>query len=132
MSAVLPPLPVLVFDGDCGFCSTSARFLLRRVVTRSAPFAVLPWQRADLAALGLTEEQCRDAVQWVSAAGRAYAGAAAVAAALAAGRLPWRPAGWVLALPGIRSLAQGAYRWVAANRYRLPGGTPACRLPDAP
>lgn len=131
MSAVPPLLPVLVFDGDCGFCSTSARFLLHRVVATSAPFGVVAWQRTDLSALGLTEAQCQEAVQWVGTDGRAYAGALAIAAALTAGRLPWRPAGRILQLPGIRNLAARTYRWVAANRYRLPGGTPACRLPDA-
>jgi predicted DCC family thiol-disulfide oxidoreductase YuxK len=35
----------------------------------------------------------------------------------------------VIELPGIRSLAGVIYRWVARNRSRLPGGTPACAVP---
>jgi predicted DCC family thiol-disulfide oxidoreductase YuxK len=31
-------------------------------------------------------------------------------------------------LPGVRRVADVVYRAVAANRYRLPGGTPACRV----
>jgi predicted DCC family thiol-disulfide oxidoreductase YuxK len=31
-------------------------------------------------------------------------------------------------LPPFSWLAEGVYRVVAANRQRLPGGTPACRL----
>ncbi len=119
---------VLVFDGDCGFCTTSAVFLERRVAGRTTPYAVVPWQRADLPAFGLTEAQCTEAVRWVGSDGRSYAGALAIAAALRAGRMPWRPVGWVLQLPGIRSLAAVVYRWVAAHRYQLPGGTPACRV----
>jgi predicted DCC family thiol-disulfide oxidoreductase YuxK len=122
----------LVFDGDCGFCTTSARFLERRVARRSASsFVVVPWQRADLAALGLTEEACAAAVQLVGDDGRTYAGGAAIAGALRAGRMPWPPVGRILGLPGIRGLAEVAYRWVAAHRYQLPGGTPACRMPPA-
>ena len=122
---------VLVFDGDCGFCTTSAGFLERRVARRPATYAVSPWQLTDLGALGLTEAQCAAAVQFVAADGRTYAGALAIAEALRALRLPWRPVGWVLQLPGIRALAEVAYRWVAAHRYQLPGGTPACRMPTA-
>ncbi|MEO7069639.1 MAG: DUF393 domain-containing protein [Nostocoides sp.] len=122
--------PVLVFDGDCGFCTTSAGFLRRRVAGSGASFTVVPWQRADLPALGLTEEDCRAAVRWVGSDGRPYAGADAIAAVLRAGRMPWRPVGLALQLPGLRNLAEVAYRWVAAHRYQLPGGTPACRLPS--
>ena len=41
----------------------------------------------------------------------------------------------VLGPAGIRAvntLAGIVYRWVARNRHRLPGGTPACSLPPAP
>jgi predicted DCC family thiol-disulfide oxidoreductase YuxK len=44
-----------------------------------------------------------------------------------AGRI-WRIAGRALLLPGISSIAARAYRLIAANRYRLPGGTPACAV----
>ena len=46
--------PVLVFDGDCAFCSTSARFVSERLRRSPADYAVEPWQRLDLDALGLT------------------------------------------------------------------------------
>jgi len=36
----------------------------------------------------------------------------------------------VIMLPGISWLAAKAYRLVANNRYRLPGGTPACAVVD--
>lgn len=42
--------PTLVFDGDCGFCTSSARLL-----ERIGPDAeIVPWQRADLDRLGIT------------------------------------------------------------------------------
>ena len=30
--------------------------------------------------------------------------------------------------PGVDAVARRAYHWIAANRSRLPGGTPACSL----
>ena len=76
--------------------------------------------------LGVTEEQAADAVQWVEADGAVRSGHEAIAAVLgSAGRI-WRLAGLMLRLPGISWIAARAYRLVADNRYRLPGGTPAC------
>ena len=122
-------LPILVFDGDCGFCTTSARWLHRWVV-RDSSTRVAPWQHLDLDELGLTEDQCRAAVQWVGEEGQVASGHAAIAAALRHGHLVWRPIGALLVAPGFSWLAQRVYSWVAAHRYALPGGTPACRVED--
>ena len=84
----------------------------------------------DLEALHLTPEQCDAALQWVDGGGCAYAAQNAVARLLMASRAPWRPLGWALLLPGVNRIAGVAYRLVAANRQRLPGGTPACALPS--
>ena len=99
--------PVLVYDGDCGFCTTCVHLL-----ERIGPDAeIVAWQ--------LTVRS----------------GHEAVAAVLdTAGRI-WRIAGRALLLPGISWVAARAYRLIADNRYRLPGGTPACavtREPRAP
>ena len=123
--------PTFVYDGDCAFCSSCARFIERRVHT---PALVSAWQHLDLAALGLTVDACADAVQWVGADGTVAAGPAGIARLLRAatgpsGRLLWRPAGAVLGTRPVLALAWPAYRWVARNRHRLPGGTAACALP---
>ena len=134
MSAA-PSRPILVFDGDCGFCTTSARFLVRWVVRRHSNPAsswyvpsVQPWQRLDLAELGLTPDECRTAVQWVDEEGRVASGHKAIAAALRAGHRVWRPVGTLLVAPGFGWLAERLYSWVSDHRYALPGGTPACRV----
>lgn len=119
-------LPVLIFDGDCGFCTTSARFLARWVI-RGGATSVMPWQRLELAELGLTPEQCQEAVQWVGGDGQRASGHAAIAEALRAGQLVWRPFGSLFMAPGFSWIAERSYSWVAAHRYALPGGTPACR-----
>jgi predicted DCC family thiol-disulfide oxidoreductase YuxK len=125
------PLPILVFDGDCGFCTTSARFLsrwvLRRRPTAVTP-SVQPWQQLDLADLGLTQDQCTAAVQWVGASGQVASGHKAIAAALRAGHPAWHPIGALLVAPGLSRLAESSYSWIADHRHALPGGTPACRV----
>lgn len=123
--------PVLVFDGDCGFCTTSAG-LVPRVVDRRGRYAVRPWQELDLPSLGLTPEMCSAAVQFVDPELRVSSGAPAVAAALRAGAPGWWPAGAALDLPGVRWVAARVYAWVAGHRYALPGGTPACAVPVVP
>jgi predicted DCC family thiol-disulfide oxidoreductase YuxK len=117
--------PLLVFDGDCGFCTTSANAAKRWL---RLPH-VEPWQFLDLTSLGLTEAACTEAVQWVGTDGRVRSAEHAVVAALRHAGGVWRPLGALLALPGVRLLAGVVYRLIARNRYRLPGGTAACRLP---
>jgi predicted DCC family thiol-disulfide oxidoreductase YuxK len=116
---------VLVFDGDCGFCTASARFVERYVRTEAR---VVAWQHANLTEIGLTPAQCVEAVQWVGADGRRGAGAAAVGQLLQAASPGWKPLGWLLLRPPVRWLAEPVYRWVARHRHQLPGGTPACAL----
>lgn len=137
LPAPVPPsrpttVPVLVFDGDCAFCTTSAGVIARWLRRSPADFAIEPWQHLDLAALGLTPAECDEAVRWVSANGIPDAGHVAIARALRASRWWVRPVGVVLLAPGISWVAARAYTWVAANRHRLPGGTPACSLPQPP
>jgi predicted DCC family thiol-disulfide oxidoreductase YuxK len=116
--------PVLVYDGDCGFCTTCVRLL-----ERIGPDAeIVAWQLTDLAGLGMTEAQAADAVRWVRIDGTVRSGHEAIAAALTSAGGIWGIAGRALLLPGISWLAAKAYRLVADNRYRLPGSTPACAL----
>ena len=119
--------PLLLYDGDCAFCTTCAR-----VLERIGPDTeIVPWQFTDLAELGITEEQATEAVQWVGTDGTVRSGHEAIAATLnTAGRI-WKIVGRMVLLPGISWLAAKVYRLVADNRYRLPGSTPACaRSPE--
>ncbi len=114
---------MLVFDGDCAFCTSCAR-LLERIGPQAD---VVAWQAADLDELGLTAAQAAEAVRWVEADGTIRTGHEALAAALGSATGPaWRVFGRALVLPGVSPLAAAGYRLVARNRHRLPGGTPAC------
>lgn len=117
---------VLLYDADCGFCTRSAQ-AARRCLRPDAD--VVAWQDADLSALGLTAQECDAALQWVSADGSHAAAQRAIAALLKHSGRPWRPLGRVLELRLIDRPAGVVYRWVAANRQRLPGGTAACAMP---
>ena len=119
----------LVYDGDCGFCTTCVHLMQRLRLDRG--LEVVPWQLADLDALGLTAEQCQTAVQLVQD-GRVSSGHEAVGRLLIDGPWWWRPAGVPFLVPPTSWLARRAYRWVADHRHQLPGGTAACALPTAP
>jgi predicted DCC family thiol-disulfide oxidoreductase YuxK len=133
-AALANPDPVLVFDGDCAFCSSCARFGERylRQTLASAGWTAVPFQFADLTALGVTEERAQREVLWVTPAGRVYGGASAVAKLLARTGGAWAYLGALLSLPPVRPVAELGYRWVARNRHRMPGGTKACALPRPP
>lgn len=99
------------------FCARSVG-LGRRMGAR---VAFEPWQHADLAALGVSEERTRHEVVLVAPNGRTRGGASAVAALLWTCPGPWRYAGPVLDLPVVSAVAERAYRLVSDNRYRLTG-----------
>jgi predicted DCC family thiol-disulfide oxidoreductase YuxK/GNAT superfamily N-acetyltransferase len=110
---------VLLYDGDCGFCETSARWLERHARSTAR---VEAWQDSDLVRLGLSAEECEEALLWVED-GRRAAGPEALAAYLRSASTPWQTAGRVLRAPGSRHIAWPVYRWAAQHRDGLPGGT---------
>lgn len=120
-------LPVLIYDGDCAFCTSSVRWA-QRVIGRM-PRAE-PYQIADLGALGLTVEECAAAVHYVARDHQVYTAHDAVSALLLGAGGGWWMLGALMRLPGVHWLGGLVYRWVARNRHRLPGGTAACELPE--
>jgi predicted DCC family thiol-disulfide oxidoreductase YuxK len=117
--------PVLLYDGDCGFCTTSARFIERHVPSKAE---ILAYQFADLEALGTTADRASREVLWVRG-DRVRGGAQAIAGLLIDAGGLWRVLGLVIRLPPFRWIAAGVYHLITVNRFRLPGGTPACALP---
>lgn len=117
--------PVLVFDGDCGFCTSVARHFERRSRTR---ITIVPWQRADLSNLGLTPQMAAEQVYLVSD-GSHFAGAECFAELMKI-QGDWFHSGVSRSIraPGLRRAFAWGYRVVALNRHRLPGGTPACKM----
>jgi predicted DCC family thiol-disulfide oxidoreductase YuxK len=120
---------LLIYDGDCGFCTTSAAWAKRHF--RQA-VDVQPWQSLDLSRYGLTEQDVITAAYWIDEAGTAHRGHEAAAYGLKAMAPAWRLLGAVLLTPPFSLAARGLYALVARNRHRLPGSTDACRLPSTP
>ena len=121
--------PTLIYDGDCGFCTSSANWISRRWNKVDAPRAV-PWQRLsdDVAAeMKLTRDDFARSAWWFDGV-NVEEGSRAVARALMAPHGPWAVVGWILLVPPVSWLAPLGYRLVARYRYRLPGGTPACKV----
>ena len=118
----------LVFDGDCAFCTKCANFVKKRM--KSHP-EVVAWQLTDIGALGLTQAQCEEAVQWIGPDGKHASAQHAVAATLVHGGKGWMLLGRFLMIPGVSHLAGVIYRLIARNRHRMPGGTAECSLPQS-
>jgi predicted DCC family thiol-disulfide oxidoreductase YuxK len=116
---------VLIYDGDCGICTDSAKWTRKHLVDRDS-VQITPFQRIDYAAFGLTLDDVSNAAWWIDPDGTTHRGHRAVARALehCAGR--W----WLLAkLLKTWPLSIGAaalYRWVAENRQRLSRGDAVC------
>lgn len=118
---------VLIFDGDCGFCTTAVEWMKRSLPVM--PEAV-PYQWADLDSYGLSLADAQSRV-WLVTSTRQFSGAGAVGAILRQQPIgSLRFLGWLAVAPLWSTLADVAYALVAKYRYRLPGGTPACRVPS--
>lgn len=117
---------LLVFDGDCAFCTTWVN-RLQAALPRFPP--TTPYQWADLDALGLTLDDVQH-YAWYLTPTHQYAGHLAFSALLRSQpRLALRFAGQLIATPPFSWVASLGYRFISRYRHLLPGGTPACALP---
>jgi predicted DCC family thiol-disulfide oxidoreductase YuxK len=80
-----------------------------------------------MAALSLTDEDGMTQAWFVDKNGKLTGGAEAINEVM---KYVWwlRPFTLLYKIPGLKQLQNRAYRWVAHNRYRLPGSTAACAL----
>jgi predicted DCC family thiol-disulfide oxidoreductase YuxK len=120
--------PVVLYDGSCGLCHGSVRFLLRH--ERDAELMFAPLQGATAAALRAQYPEIPtdlDSVVLVED-GRARLRSEAFLHASRHLRAPWR---WAYAMRWIPAvLGDLAYRAVAAIRYRVWGRADECALPS--
>ena len=105
---------MLVYDGDCDFCTASAR----RVGTPAVPYQELGVD--GLARFGLTLDDARRAAWWVDEGGRTFRGHLAIPHALASTHGPRAVAGRILLVPPFRWIAAGVYPLVVRWRRFIP------------
>jgi predicted DCC family thiol-disulfide oxidoreductase YuxK len=105
--------PVLIYDGDCGFCRTwVGRF--RRITGAAINYA--PSQQAAASFPQIAPEKFDESVWLVEPEGRITGAAEAVCRTFAlAGKYRWMLWGYEH-LPGLAKLAESIYRLVAHNR----------------
>ncbi len=116
---------ILVVDGDCGFCIASVTWIKKNWVEN---LNFIEYQKADLPRLGLSEEDCRKEVQFVHE-NRTFSGAAAYPKLLKlAPKRSVRFLGSFLGAPFIRIFVRMAYKLIARNRSKLPGGSAYCEI----
>jgi predicted DCC family thiol-disulfide oxidoreductase YuxK len=120
--------PVLVFDGDCGFCTTTANWIKKN---SKVALEIAPYQWTDLGQYGLTAVEAAAKVQLV-VGDKVFAGHNCMAKLLLIQPNVFvKLVGAVMVMPVIEPISARLYTWIAANRQKLPGGTPACKLPKA-
>jgi predicted DCC family thiol-disulfide oxidoreductase YuxK len=128
----MSPLPaqLVLYDGECGFCSKSVQWVLDRDSEQKFSFAPLQGETAE--ALRSRHAKIPDSldtmvlVQSEKGMQRVYLRSAAVFRVAA--ELPgiWRVLGLLRVLPS--GLMDLFYRPVAAIRHQLVGGGEQCRL----
>ncbi len=120
----VPDRLTVIFDGNCGFCTRSIRYLDK--LDRNRRITSMPCQVAKRdPAFRLGDINCGESAWGIAPDDQAEAGGQA--AALVAAVLLQRR--WPITLGrrrGVRHALAVGYRWVARNRHRFPGDTPFC------
>ena len=118
MSYTRPHL--LIYDGDCGLCQLAVS--RAAWIDKEALFTPQPWQSlttADFAYLGLTPEDCAQAVQVVKSDGQIFSGAAAINHILCQRRGGRMIVSLIEKIPLLSALEVYLYRLVARNRRAI-------------
>ena len=116
---------IVLYDGLCRFCTAQAKRLVRLVGNRRVESVSFQDEGVLARFPGVTHEACMLRMHIVRPDGRVFAGAESVARAVTLVPV----VGWFAFfyyVPGVRQLAELAYRYVAKNRYRLFGRVEEC------
>lgn len=119
---------ILLYDGDCGFCSRSVLFVFRRDPLGRIRFASL---QSELGRRMLSEHGVpldTSTVVLVDDRG-AHVRSTAILRAARLLRWPWSWGYAAIVLP--RPLRDAVYRLIAKHRHRIGPAVEACRMPTA-
>jgi predicted DCC family thiol-disulfide oxidoreductase YuxK len=116
---------ILVYDGECGFCTSAAKWIVKRWGDNPGTIAQ-PRQRLDplvIQRIQVHDDDLRREVWWLSDGGNA-SGAEAIGRALLAARGAWALVGYLILSSPLHWVAPMTYRFIARHRRHLPGGPP--------
>jgi predicted DCC family thiol-disulfide oxidoreductase YuxK len=126
--------PVLLYDGQCGFCNSTIQWILRHDPNGSLRFAPLEGAFGGALRVRHPELATIDSLIWVVSSGSdtparlsTRSDAALQVARYLGGR--WRLAGLLTIIP--RPLRDAVYDLIAKHRHRLSRGGIECVLPTA-
>lgn len=120
--------PLVLYDGTCGLCARSIRWILRHERDRAIQFAPLQGETAAAARARFPHiPTTLDSVVYIEA-GKAHLRSKAFLHLMRHMRAPWRWAYGLRWMPGF--VLDLGYRVVAATRYRLFGKVDSCELPS--
>jgi predicted DCC family thiol-disulfide oxidoreductase YuxK len=119
---------ILIFDGDCGFCTSVAEWAARRFRQGERAKAWQLLEEGLLERYGLTTHDVQEAAWWVDDTGLRERGHRAVGQALNADGGIWNVLSWFVLTAPTSWIAALTYQVVVRWRYKLPGATPACKV----
>ncbi|MFC3179453.1 thiol-disulfide oxidoreductase DCC family protein [Cypionkella sinensis] len=125
----LQGINLIVFDGECVFCSAFFRFMLRADRAQKFHYATAQSPLGQALYAGLNLPLTDFETNLVITRGQIHQRLDAFAAAMAELPLPWRLARHCRLLP--RRVKDAIYKPIARNRYRIFGRYDTCLIPDA-
>lgn len=117
---------LLIYDGDCGFCTRTASWLRRRLPQR---YRIEASQKLpNLEELGLDRKKVHEAAYWIDPDGTTHRGHRAILRAVTKSRGALGSMAGIMKVWPFDPIAAGVYSLVARHRHLLPGGTDACEI----
>ncbi|HDR03700.1 MAG TPA: DUF393 domain-containing protein [Candidatus Marinimicrobia bacterium] len=110
-------MSVIIYDGDCGICQRLLNFVLHR--SRSNPTALVNQNLAQFSELTfIPQKLAKEQVLWIENE-KIYAGSQAIAEVFKTMPAFWRLLGFVINLPGLRSVSQMIYLQIGRKRHKI-------------
>ena len=117
---------MLIYDGDCGFCSRTAAWIRRRL---PLGYEVRASQRIeDLDAFELTRREVHEAAYWIDPDGQQHRAHLAIVRALESSGGILGSLATIGRVWPFEPVAERLYFLIARNRHRFPGATDHCRI----
>ena len=119
---------LLIFDGDCGFCTASAKWANTKFQSRQQVVSYQSLSPRELTGLGLTTADVTSAAWWIDRAGNRFRGHLAIGRALRAGGGFRGFVGVLFMYPPTSWISKLGYSFLVKFRHKLPGSTEQCKL----